>query len=158
VGRRALTGSLFLGGICLATLAYDATARESLWSWKMRNLPQPPVWRHAMGSRGYREIPEERESALFQRVLKTLPSQTEIAGQVWTGKGGAWLAVFHGGGTEPVQLFCRRCKGKPESWVPVEGVGWDALTPALEEAERLAKLEPVVPERAEYRDPRAIRY
>ncbi len=154
VGRRAMTGSLFLAGICLAVLAYDATARETLLSWKRQNIPQPLVWKLALGSRGYREL---QENGLFQKALKSLPSQMDRPGQVWIGRNSAWLAVFHSGASAPVTLYCRACRAKPDGWEPLEEIGWDALSPALAQAERLSKLE-MPKTRAETRDPRAIYY
>ena len=154
VGRRALMASLLVGGLCFATLAYESTARETLWNWKKHNLPEASIWRYALGSRGYKELPE---SAFFQKALKTLPAQMDRAGQVWTGKDSAWFAVFHAGGSLPVTLYCRRCVAQPKFWVPIEELGWEALGPALVQAERLAKLEaPLTSHFA--RDPRAIYY
>ncbi len=163
--RTVVATTLIALSLVAGIYAQGSAERNALARWKKENPPRTSVWKHALGSRGWREV--DSKSKDYNRIYRSLPTVIEEAGQAWFLGTAPCLAIF--GVTEqvnPVSIHCRpdssgelpKLHARGEAWQPL-GQGWPAFEVAMERVDRLPK--PATLRRktqSEYSDPRALNY
>ena len=160
--RRRLGLALLVLSLGLGAWAYEASTDDALWGWKSRHFPSNDAWSSALGSRGYQSV---TQADRLNRVLRTLPSQLDVSGSVWSTTDQNWIAIYPrdaGEGTGAPVLYCYLCEELPLAWNP-EGRGWDGFDQTIIKMDRgLPALRGRKPKksqkREEYHDPRELRY
>lgn len=149
---------LFLVALTLGAWASELSQTEALSGWLATHPPSEKMWRHALLSRGLKEIDNPSTA---QKAAKALPSLVEAEGNVWVSEDSNWLALFHPSNSgRPIAFFCLNCLNLPKSWAS-SGNGWEAFDPVLDRIDRAAALAKTTVTAKKVlipRDPREIVY
>lgn len=151
----AVTWLLLAGGF--GNWASESSEASAILSWEKRFRPSLRILHHALGSRSYTFLKDEKK---VQKVEYTLPSTLDQRGSFWSTQDYNWIVYFtEGEDTVRPHLYCLDCSKKPENWRE-QGLGWRALDSLLETLDVLAAKRPKAVKRGsiEYRDPREIRF
>lgn len=150
--RRARASCLILGAIALGSLAHQKARTEALSEWENMHQPSPPVWEHALGSRGFIRI---KEGKLMKKALKSVPIATslEAAQTLWITPSLNWVSLPSG------EIFCAGlpCETAPSQWQPMHS-SWASFDHVIAQIDAKPRAKPAKPRRKEPSDPREIRY
>lgn len=155
--RRRIAGTgLLLVSLCTGIWARDLARAESLSAWLADHPPSDVIWKHALQSRGFRKLSEERA---YRRAARTLPSLADESSSAWISTDGTWIAIYQRNSDRlDASIYCLQCQVQPSGWGPA-GRGWEAFDPVLARADAaVAANKPAVKHLSSVNDPMELRY
>lgn len=175
--RHRLRGLAWMGiSLISALAAFRITHENADTEWYRTNRPSAQIWKSSFEALGFMESHHADEA---QALSRTLPARSALSNTVWYREDGLVWVVIESTENDSAMLprvfqydralknavLMKKYGAGAKGWKIVEGSGWKAFTPALENAGSAAKkwneligaYGKAAP-KAEARDPRAILY
>lgn len=156
--RRIKAAVYAVAAITLGISAHRLNKTEADLRWRNSHLPSKAAWSIGFSEIGFRPV---TNPSIAAKLSRSLPSLTDSSGTIWNADPD-WWAILSNEDSFP-WIFCSQCDlgNPPKSWRRI-GSGWDgwdsAMAEARKEIEKLRKKAPMPIKRAEFVDPREIRY